>query len=103
MLTGSSTDIISSENKQPNIILGKDKLNFSEELPIIKETSVMDKITTSQHCKEVERNILCKLWENLMTELFFVKIDGYVSEVSIKSKPELLLKMIIEVQTKYLT
>jgi hypothetical protein len=62
----------------------------------------MDKIITSQLCKEVERNILCKLWENLMTELFFAKIDGYVSEVSIKSKPESLLKMIIEVKIKFL-
>ncbi len=95
-LIGSSTDIISSENKQLNITEDKEKPNSSEEQLIIKEPLVMVKIIIHQHYKEVERNISCKQWVNHMTELFNHKTDGYVLEVLMKSKQELLLKMIIE-------
>lgn len=78
MLIGFSIDIISSVNKQLNIIKKSDKLNYLEEQLIIKDYSVMDLIIIPLPYKEVERNKSCKLWVTAMIELFNVKIDGYV-------------------------
>ena len=80
MFIGFSIDIISSVNKQPNIIEKSDKLNYLEEQLIIKDYSVMDLITIHLPYKEVERNISCKLWVIVTIELFNVKIDGSVLE-----------------------
>ena len=80
MLIGFSIDIISSVNKQLNIIEKSDKLNYLEELLIIKDYSVMDLIIIHLPYKEVERSKSCKLWVIAMIELFNVKIDGSVLE-----------------------
>ncbi len=93
---GFSTNIISSENKPPSITRDKLKQNFSEELLTTRETSDMGMTTIFPPGKKAERNTLCRLWENLTIEQFNVKTDGFVSEVWMKSKPELLLRMIID-------
>lgn len=93
---GFSTDTISSVNKLPNITKESDKPSYSEELLITRETSVTDRTTTFLLCKEAERNTSCKQWVKVMTEPCCAKTDGCASEALMKSKPELLLKMIIE-------
>jgi hypothetical protein len=58
------------------VIFKLDKLNYLEERQLIKDISVMDKIIMFQLYKEAEKNKLCKLWETVTIELYYVRIDG---------------------------
>ena len=53
-------------------------------------------ITIPPLLKEAERNKSWKPWVNLTTEPYSPNKDGFVSDPSMKSKPESKKKMIIE-------